>query len=149
MDALLASLHHLAAFALVALLVAELVVLGSRLDGAGVRRFGRLDIGYGVAAGIVVVVGIGRLLAGPVPAEVYAANAFFWVKMGAFAAVAAISAYPTVMAVRWRRSLRAEPGFEPAGGDVRRLRRALAVELAIVPIIPVSAALMARGIGAL
>jgi putative membrane protein len=149
MDAFLASLHHLAAFALVGLLVAELVLLGGRLDRDGLRRLGRVDMLYGVAAGIVIAAGIARLVFGPVPADVYFSNAFFWLKMGAFAVVAAISAYPTVMGVRWRLALRRDPSFEAGVADVRRLRRALYAELAVLPLIPVSAALMARGIGAL
>ena len=40
------------------------------------------------------------------------------------------------------------PEFVPPAGSVASARRALWVELAILPLIPVSAALMARGIGA-
>jgi putative membrane protein len=149
MDAILASLHHIAAFALVGLIVGELVALRGRLDGDGIRRFGRIDALYGVAAATVLVVGIGRLFFGPTPVDVYLTNAFFWLKMAAFGVVAAVSVYPTIVGIRWRRSLAAQPAFEAPMADARRLRRALTVELAILPIIPVSAALMARGIGAL
>jgi putative membrane protein len=148
MDAILASLHHIAAFALVGLIVGELVVLRGRLDGEGIRRFGRIDALYGVAAATVLVVGIGRLLLGPTPVDVYFTNAFFWLKMAAFGVVGAVSVYPTIIGLRWRRSLGRQPDFEAPMTDARRLRRALTVELAVLPIIPVSAALMARGIGA-
>jgi len=148
MDAVLASIHHIAAFTLVGLIVGELVLLRGRLDGEGIGRFGRIDALYGVTAGVVVVAGIARLVFGATPAEVYLANAFFWTKMAAFGAVAALSVYPTLVGLRWRRSLAGNLSFEAPSGDVQALRRALALELAILPIIPVSAALMARGIGA-
>lgn len=149
MDAVLASIHHLAAFALVGLIVAELVLLRGRLDGEGIGRFGRVDLLYGLTAGVVVVAGIARLLFGATPVEVYLGNAFFWLKMGAFAVVGLVSVYPTLVGLRWRRSLRGDAAFEAPVADARLLRRALALELAVLPIIPVSAALMARGIGAL
>lgn len=148
-DAALAILHHLAAFALVGLLIAEFVLLRGRLDGSAIRRFGTIDALYGASAGMVVVVGIARLLLGAVPVEFYLGNAFFWIKMAALATVAAISLVPTIQGIRWRRSLGADAAFEPPARESGRVRRALAVQLAVLPLIPVSAALMARGIGAL
>lgn len=149
LDATLAILHHLAAFSLAGLLIAELVLLRGRLDGETIRRFGAIDALYGASAAIVVVVGIGRLLFGAVPVEFYLGNAFFWVKMASLATVAAISLLPTIRGIRWRRALGADPSYEPPTAEAARVRRALAVQLAILPLIPVSAALMARGIGAL
>jgi putative membrane protein len=149
MDAILASLHHLAAFSLVSLVVAELVLLRGRLDGPGIGRFGRIDALYGVTAGLVLAAGVARLLLGAAPVEFYLSNAFFWLKMAAFGVVGAISVYPTLVGLRWRRALRDDPTFEAPPAETRTLRRALALELAVLPVIPVSAALMARGIGAL
>ena len=148
-DAALAIIHHLAAFALTGLLVAEIVLLRSRLDGDAIRRFGIVDALYGASAGVVVVVGIGRLLFGAAPLDFYLGNAFFWIKMGSLATVAAISLLPTIQGISWRRSLRADVAFVPPSAEAARVRRALAVQLAVLPIIPISAALMARGIGAL
>lgn len=148
MDALLASIHHLAAFALVGVIVAELVLLRGALDADGIRRFGRVDALYGLTAGVVLAAGIARLLFGATPVEVYLSNAFFWLKMAAFGVVAAVSVYPTIVGLRWRRALATDAEFAAPEADAHRLRRALAVELAVLPIIPVSAALMARGIGA-
>jgi putative membrane protein len=148
-DAILAILHHLAAFGLVALLVAEIVVVRGRLDAEAIRRFGRLDAMYGAAAGIVIAAGIGRLLFGVVPAEVYLSNAFFWLKMGSLAAVALASIHPTILGIRWRRALAGAPDYEPPSDESRAMRRTLVIEAAILPIIPISAALMARGFGTL
>ena len=148
-DATLAIIHHLAAFALTGLLVSELVLLRGRLDGDAIRRFRAVDALYGASAGIVVVAGIGRLLFGAVPIDFYLGNAFFWIKMASLATVAAISILPTIQGIRWRRILATEPSYAPPPADVGRVRRALAVQLTVLPLIPISAALMARGIGAL
>ena len=149
LDAALAILHHIAAFALTGLLVAELVLLRGGLDAETIRRFGLIDAMYGASAGVVVVAGIGRLLFGAVPVDFYLGNAFFWIKMASLATVAAISLLPTIQGIRWRRALGADPSFVPPAAQAGRVRRALAVQLAILPLIPISAALMARGIGAL
>jgi putative membrane protein len=149
MEPLLAILHHLAAFAIVAFLVAEFVLLRGALDRATFRRFGVIDALYGSSAGIVIGAGVARLFVGPTPVDVYLSNAFFWTKMAAFAAIALVSVYPTIVAVRWRLAARRDPELMPAERQVRRLRRVVALELGIVPVIPISAALMARGIGAL
>jgi putative membrane protein len=148
MDAILASLHHLGAFSLVSLIVAELVLLRGRLDADGIGRFGRVDALYGITAGVVLLAGISRLLFGAVPIEFYLSNAFFWLKMAAFGVVGAVSVYPTLVGLRWRRAVAADRSFQAPAADARALRRALAIELAVLPVIPVSAALMARGIGA-
>ena len=149
LDAALAILHHIAAFALTGLLVAELALLRGRLDADAIRRFGPIDAMYGASAGVVVVVGIGRLLFGDVPADFYLGNAFFWIKMGALATVAAISLLPTIQGFRWRRALRDDPSYAPPMAQATRVRRALTAQLVVLPLIPISAALMARGIGPL
>jgi putative membrane protein len=148
-DAALAILHHLAAFSLPALLLAEIVLLRGRLDGDAIRRFGVIDALYGASAGVVVIAGIGRLLFGAVPIEFYLGNAFFWIKMASLGTVAAISRLPTITGIRWRRSLRADADYAPPAAEAGRVRRALAVQLVVLPLIPISAALMARGIGSL
>lgn len=148
-DAVLAILHHLAAFALTGLLVAELVLLRGQQDGASIKRFGLVDAFYGATAGFVVLAGIGRLLFGAVPVEFYLGNAFFWIKMAALGTVAGISLLPTIQGIRWRRVLATDPAYAPTVTELSHVRRALLVQLAVLPLIPISAALMARGIGAL
>lgn len=148
-DALLAIVHHLAAFSLAALLVAELVLVRPGIGAGEIGRFTRVDRLYGIAAATVLVVGIGRLVFGAVPAEFYLVNVFFWTKMASFGAVALVSVLPTMRGIAWARASAAEATFVVPADEVRTVRRALHVELALLPLIPVSAALMARGIGTL
>lgn len=148
-DALLAAAHHLAVFSLVSLLVAERVLVREGMGGTDIARFGRIDGLYGIAAVVVIVVGISRLLFGAIPAAFYVLNLFFWVKMGALGAIAIVSIYPTVRGMAWRRAAGRDPAFTVGPDELRAVRRALHVELAIMPLIPVAAALMARGIGQL
>jgi putative membrane protein len=148
-DAFLAIVHHLAAFALVGLLVAELVLLRGRLDADVIKRFGRVDMLFGAAAGLVVVAGVARLFFGAVDIGVYLSNAFFWLKMASLATVGLISIHPTILGIRWRNALQRDPGFQPSVADVAAIRRSVGIEMVVLPLIPISAALMARGLGSL
>jgi putative membrane protein len=147
-DTLLAILHHLTMFSLVGLLFVEFALLRGSVAGTAIARFGRVDALYGIAAIAVVVVGIARLTWGAVTVDFYLSNLFFWAKMAALVAVALISIVPTMRGGRWRRAYAADAAFQAPAGDLVLVRRALWIELVILPLIPISAALMARGYGA-
>jgi putative membrane protein len=72
---------------------------------------------------------------------------FFWAKMAAFAAVALLSIAPTVRIVAWRRKAKVDPAFRPFEEEVNRVRAFLLAEAAVFVLIPVFAAVMARGYG--
>ena len=67
--------------------------------------------------------------------------------MAAFAVVALLSIVPTVTIIRWRMRGKIEPAFCPFEEEVKRIRAFLVAELAVFALIPVFAALMARGVG--
>jgi putative membrane protein len=79
-DWALASLHHLAIFTLAAILAAELAILTMDIDAKAMGRLARIDMGYGISAGIVVVVGVARVIWGAKGYEYYVANHIFWTK---------------------------------------------------------------------
>lgn len=147
LDWILASLHHLAIFALAAILAAELAILTVDIDARGMARLGRIDLGYGVAAAVVVFVGVARVIWGAKGYQYYVENAVFWTKMALFVLVGLLSIPPTVRYVGWGRARRADPGFRPEAVEVARLRRWLWAEAAFFAAIPVAAAAMARGFG--
>ncbi len=149
LDALLAILHNLSMFSLVGLLFVEFALLRGSMSGPAIGRFGKVDALYGIAFIAVVVVGISRLIWGIVPIDTYLGNLWFWTKMGALIAVSIISILPTVRGGRWRKGLSKGPGYAAPEADVVLVRRAIWVELAILPVVPITAALMARGFGAL
>jgi putative membrane protein len=147
-DAWLAIAHHLAVFGLLAVLAVELGMLRRSLANDAVRRLSRIDGLYGALAGAVILVGIARVVWGAKPAEFYLENTTFWLKMASFGAVALISIGPTLRFRGWRRTLDADPDALPSPDDLRRARRMVLAELEVFALIPIFAALMARGIGA-
>ena len=74
LDLVLAIGHHLAVFTLVGAMAAEFVLLRPGLDGVAVGRLARLDAVYGMAALLVVVVGIMRLYWGAAGPDCYLGN---------------------------------------------------------------------------
>jgi len=139
--------HHLLAFGLAAILAAEVALTAPGLAGDALRRLQRLDGWYGILAGLLVVVGVLRVIYAGRGAEFYTSNPVFWAKMAAFAGVGLLSIPPTLRILAWSRSARADPTFAAPAADVATLRRWFAAELLLFVLIPVFAAMMARGIG--
>ena len=145
-DAWLAIAHHLAVFAMVIVLAAELGALRVGMTGPEVARVARIDAMYGAAAAAVIVAGVTRLFLGDQDESYYFGSVTFWIKMAAFATVGLLSVTPTRRYLRWRRLV--DEGSMPSDDDVRGARRFIHVQLVVFPLIPICAALMARGIGA-
>ena len=149
LDLILDIAHHLAVFAVFGLLLAEVALLRPGLAADRIRQLGTIDSLYGAASVLVIVAGIARVIWGAAGWEYYVANWAFWAKMAAFVLVGVLSAPPTLTVLRWRRELAANPAFSPDAAQVTRLRRFFAGELVAFALIPVFAAMMARGYGLL
>ena len=147
LDWTLASLHHLAIFALAAILAAEIALTAGDLDGRTILRLSRIDAWYGAVAAVVVAVGVARVFLGAKGPDYYAANMLFWTKMALFAGVGAVSVWPTLRYLVWRRAVRNHEHYKPTRAEIAGVRRALWIETALFALIPVAAAGMARGYG--
>lgn len=144
-DLLLAIAHHLLIFILFAILVVELVWLKRDVSRDGLRRLARVDMAFGIVAGLVVVVGVSRVFFGLKGYEYYALSHSFWAKMAAFVAVGLLSIQPTRRIIEWNRKATREPGFLPSAAEIAAVRRYLHIEATIFLLIPIFAAAMARG----
>lgn len=143
-DTILAILHHILVFALMAMLAAEFVLVRPGLGGDALRRVAGLDRGYGTVAGLVIVVGIARVIWGAKGWDYYMTNPWFWTKMALFAIVGALSILPTARFVGWTRSARADAGYTVPDADLATVRRLIHLQMGLFILIPVAAALMAR-----
>lgn len=146
-DLLLAIAHHLLVFAILAVLVMELMLARPDMTTPQVLRLGRLDMAYGGLATAIILIGIGRVFFGVKPWEFYIYNWAFWAKMAAFLAVGAISALPTMKIARWRTAVIADPAFRPPADEIAGIRRYMHWEAIVFILIPIFAAMMARGVG--
>jgi putative membrane protein len=146
--ALMAFLHHLAAFALVAALAVEIVLCKLPLDLVRARGLRVMDRHFGLAAAAVLVIGLLRVFYFEKGPHYYWHDTFFLVKFGAFIAAGLISIYPTMVFLSWGSAIRAGQVPAVAATVYRRLRLCLWLELAAIVVILLCAPLMARGFGA-
>lgn len=141
-DLILAALHHILVFGLIAMLVSERGLLAA--NPINVRRLAGLDAGYGLTALLVIAVGVCRILFGPRGWDFYQSNPWFWVKVGAFAAVGLASIPPTLRFLKWRKAMRADAGFQPPADEVASARRLTGVQAMLIVLVLLAAAAMAR-----
>ena len=146
-DVWLAIAHHLAVFGLLAVLAAEWGIVRPGLGPPDVRRLRRFDAANGALAGVVLAARVARLARGSNPAAFYLENPVFWLKLGTFATVGLLSIVPSVRYRRWWTRLTSDPAVTPTDGELRSTRRFVLAQLGLFPLIPASAAMMARGIG--
>lgn len=141
-----AFIHHAAAFLVVATLMVELVVLKSELTPTSARSVLRMDAAYGISAAVLLVVGFARVLYTEKGAAYYFASGSFLVKLGLFIVVGLLSIYPTMQFLKWRRVLREQRVPEIDAGTRRKVRMLIHIELTLLFVIMLMAAMMARGV---
>lgn len=147
LDLSLASAHHLAVFALVGLFAAEFALLRPGLAGPRLKQLARIDAAYGAVATLVIVVGIARVVFGAVGWEYYVGNHAFWGKMAAFLVVGVLTIPPTLAIRRWVKTGADASDYAPPEAEVSRQRRFVHIQGAVMVLIPIFAAAMARGYG--
>jgi putative membrane protein len=142
LDLQLAIGHHLLIFAIFGIICAEFWAVRPGMSNTTVGRITSLDLWYGILAIAVLAIGFSRAIFAAKGWAYYSHNAFFWAKLGTFAAIGLLSVPPTLAFIRWRKS-----GLAPSESQVRSARRYLHAELALFVFLPVFAAAMARGYG--
>jgi putative membrane protein len=143
-DLLLAILHHVAILALIVLLAVEFALLRPGLSVSDLRRLIHVDAAYGATAGLIIAIGICRVIWGLKRPDFYLANVWFWAKMASFATIGLLSIPPTMRLLIWRRALKQDPLFQPQAADVARLRGFVHAEVGLLVLVVAFAAAMAR-----
>lgn len=146
-DALVAYLHYLSIIALGICLAYEQVLYRREMTLREARLLVRIDALYGISALTVLASGLLRVFAVGKPAAFYLDNPVFYAKLALFLGVALLSLPPTFHYLGWRRALAAGELPEVADPVRRRMRGCLHAEVTLFLLIPLLAALMARGIG--
>lgn len=146
-DAIAASLHYLSIFILFALLTAEHLLFKPVLDATSARRLLRVDIAYGISAGLVLATGVTRVLWYGKGLDYYLQNSLFHAKVGLFILVGLLSIVPTMTFFNWRNDLleNRAPTITPT--QARRTILVIRLELLLLICLPLLASLMARGFG--
>ena len=146
-NSLMAFLHHLFAFTLVACVVYEFIAYRKSLTFEEARRIQRADLMYGISAGLLLVVGFLRVVYFEKGWAFYSQSPFFWLKMNTFLITGLLSIDPTIRYLRWNKTLKENKAPEISDGEFKRTRIILWLEVIGLVIILLAASLMARGVG--
>jgi len=145
MTTLFAFLHHLCAFTLVAALAIEFTLIRQELTLSSARRLQVTDLVLGVAAGLLLVIGLSRVFFFEKGASYYWHSHAFLVKFGLFVVVSLLSIIPTMEFLSWRGAIKAGQVPVIEASRRRRVTAIMHVELFAIVIILLCAAIMARG----
>ncbi|MBG9389260.1 DUF2214 family protein [Caenimonas aquaedulcis] len=147
LEALLAYAHLLAILTLVVFISSEAALCRPEwMNAQVVERLGRVDMIYGIAAGVVLLTGIARTYWGMKGVGWYWTNPLLHLKLTLFVVVGLVSIKPTMMYSRWRKTLRAT-GDLPPEAEVRTARKWVMVQAHLIALIPLAAVFLARGFG--
>jgi putative membrane protein len=149
MASLFAFLHHIAAFALFAALVLELILIREVLTVGTARRLQIADMVFGISAGVLVVVGLLRVFYFEKGAAYYFHTWTFIAKLALFVIVGLASIVPTLEFLGWRTAVKNGQAPNVTPERVRFLRSIIHWELVGLVLIILMAALMAKGVGLL
>jgi putative membrane protein len=144
LDTWLAIAHHILFLALTAMVAVELALVRPGLSSGDLKRLGGVDAGYGLAALLIVLVGVARVMWAAKGPDYYVGNHWFWAKMAAFALVGLLSIPPTLAILRWRKAVKADAAALPSPEEVKRVRPYLLAELGLLLATASLAAVMAR-----
>ncbi|MFZ0767397.1 DUF2214 family protein [Bradyrhizobium sp.] len=145
MSTLFTFLHHLCAFTLVSALAIEFTLIKQELTLASARRLQTTDLVLGIAAGLLLVIGLSRVFFFEKGPAYYWHSHAFLTKFSLFVIVGLLSIIPTMEFLSWRGAIKA--GEVPVWETSRRKHVTMVIhaELAAVVIILLCAAIMARG----
>jgi putative membrane protein len=146
-EAIAAYLHYLSIFVLFALLTLEHQLFKLPLDLQRARSLVRLDAAYGMSAVLVLLTGAARALWFAKGLDYYLHNGLFHAKLTLFVLVGLLSIVPTLLLLGWRKPLKAGRLPEVSASQARRVTLVIRLELLLLLLIPLLAALMARGVG--
>ncbi len=145
-EALLAYAHFVAILTLAVFVTSEAALCRSEwLNAAVVRRLAVLDKVYVIAAIAVLVTGLARTWWGVKGTDWYWQQPWLHLKVTLFVAGGLMSIKPTRAFIRWRKALDAG-GSLPPDEEVRAVRRLVMAQAHLLVLIPLFAALLARGV---
>ncbi|EWH10895.1 hypothetical protein DS2_06376 [Catenovulum agarivorans DS-2] len=134
-------MHFIGIILLSSGLVATHILTGWQLNKQQFKSLRIADAVYGLGAVLVLVAGVLLIVSVGKPAEFYSKNPIFHVKMTLFVVMALLSIYPTIYFIK-NRSFVGETIQIP-----KKIVMIIRAELTLLLIMPLLAALMARGVG--
>ncbi len=106
----------------------------------------RADMIFGITALLTLGSGFWRALGSAKGSSFYFSNSIFLTKLSLFIVVGLLSIYPTLIFLKWRKDTNVGKVPQITDTQFKLARRAIAIEFHIFILMPLLAALMARGL---
>lgn len=145
-SAITAYLHYLGFMLAFGALVVESLTLKKDLSLPEAWRVVTADTVYGLSATMILITGILRVLYFGKGTDYYLSSPVFYTKVGIFIVVSLLSLYPTFSFISWVKGLRDNKLPNLDLPQVQRLSWLIRGELVGFALIPLFAAVLARGI---
>lgn len=145
-SAVTAYLHYLGFMLAFGALVVENLTLKKALSLQEAWRIVTADAIYGLSATMILITGILRVLYFGKGSDYYLSSPVFYIKVGIFIVISSLSLYPTFSFVSWVKGLRDSKSPNLELPQVQRLSWLIRGELIGFILIPLFAAILARGI---
>ena len=145
-EALLAYAHFIAILTLVVFISSEAALCRVEwMNAAVVRRLGRVDFVYMLAAIAVLLTGLARTYWGVKGFGWYWQQPLLHIKVTLFVVIGLMSIGPTRTFGRWRRQLDAT-GALPSEQEIRTTRKWIMAQAHLLLLVPLAAVFLARGV---
>lgn len=149
LEAILAAIHLLAILTAVVFVTSETAICRSDwMNAKVVHRLVAVDRIYLIGLAAVLLSGLARIWWGMKGDAWYWGNWLLHLKFTLFIAVALLAIRPARMYRAWARQL-AAGGALPGEDEVRSARRQVMVAAHLIALVPIAAAFLARGFGAM
>ncbi len=145
-SAIAAYLHYLGFMLAFGALTIEHLTLKKDLNVTEAWRIVIADAIYGLSAVMILITGVLRVMYFGKGTDYYLSNPVFYIKVGLFILVSLLSLYPTFSFVSWVKNLQDSQSPELESPQLKRLTWLIRGELLGLALIPLFAAVLARGI---
>ncbi len=145
MEIFAAYLHFVSIMAFAGLLATECGLCNEHLQPGHVGLLARVHAAFIASAVLVLLSGILLLVGYDRHVWFTLTHPVFWTKFALFVAIGAIAVYPSLQFHRWNRAIANGQERILTTRDIRRTRRVILVELAMLALVPWLAVWLARG----
>jgi putative membrane protein len=147
LDAALSVAHFIFVLILAGTLAAELFIMRLAPSAPVINLLTRIDRLYGLSAVGLIAAGVSRVTFGLKDTGFYLSSHAFMAKMAVFIVIGVISIWPTMRFMRWARATRSDPNALPGEAEWKTTKRFVTIEVHLLALVVIFAAMMARGIG--
>ena len=135
--------HFITIFAVVAAVIGQHLLLKETMTVREIKRIAVLDSVYGISAILLVAAGLTLWFGVGKPAEFYTKNWIFHTKVTLAVVMAILSIFPTIFFLKNRKG----DDLDKEIAVPKSIKMYIRLELLLIFIIPLLAALMAKGVG--